>query len=52
MTCKDCLHYDVCNSYNPRFMKDRLKLGDGYICEKYLNVSDILKPNNRERSDT
>lgn len=35
MTCKDCQHYDVCNNFDPRTMKKRLALGDGYICKNF-----------------
>lgn len=41
--CKDCVRYDACNSYYPRFMKDRLKLGDGYVCDHFRNKANFVE---------
>lgn len=48
-TCKDCLHYEVCNEYFPRFMKERLKLGEGWVCVKFHNKCENCP--HRERKD-
>lgn len=43
MTCKNCIHYDVCRTWNADFIEHRIDMGDGCVCENFKNKSRYIE---------
>lgn len=42
-TCKGCIHYEVCQSWNADFIKHRINMGDGCVCEHFKDKARYIE---------